>query len=62
MDEDIKTKMIEDLAHFEEEQKGALLICELLYGEKFQRPTKCNVEGCECPYIYNSGYCIDHAF
>jgi hypothetical protein len=51
-----------DLMKFEEEQRRALLVCELLYREKFQRPTKCVIEGCNNTMIYNSGFCIDHAF
>ena len=62
MSEDNNPKTSENLKYFEQEQQRALLICELLYGEKFRRPTKCCVDGCNSIYIYNSGYCIEHAF
>ena len=59
-----KNKFDFDLPKFEKEQRDALVFLQVLYGEDkpLERPTKCVVEGCNNPFIYNSGMCIDHAF
>ena len=54
-----------NLDDFENEQKEALIFCVLIYDtddETLKRPIECVVPGCNNPFIYNSGMCVEHAF